>query len=291
MKAIPIKIKNFTRTTTLLDQTPSYHKGILWVYLNGRCNFTCDYCLDGRNSLSGTLDEHPEYLAKLIQLQKDLGFTLVLTGGEPLLSLSTVKNIFNTFNNVPKTIQTNGALTKHVLEIIPLFQPNDWFSISYHQESLDHPNKKKAIEKSIQHLLENNVKVFIQYMCSPENIECMLKQAEQHAKLGCKVSMRRLFEYPSENFLKYQELVSSISTEFWAEDAFFLKEAEFTQPFKAAVIYLDGTIKMVCREEVEIGNLFTGYDLSIIEPHRKKACDSVCHCCSCLWVNSPWGFA
>lgn len=268
-----------------------FHKGILWVYLNGRCNFTCEYCLDDRNSLPGAIDDHPDYISRLVSLQNLLGFSLVLTGGEPMLSFQTVLDIYKAFPHVPKCIQTNGALPDRLAKLMLFCRPHDWFSISYHQETLEQPVKQKAVNRSIDILVEAGLKVHIQFMCSPKNIPMMLEQAAQYGERGCKVSMRRLFEHSPDLFEPYMDKIRKVNSDPWATAAFFLHEDERRQPFNAAVIYLDGTIAMVCSKEIKVGNLYTGYDLTAIEPYRTEMCDRVCHCCSCKWVDYEWGFA
>ena len=267
------------------------HDGVLWIYLNGRCNFSCSYCLDDRNALTGKFDARPDYIERLRELQSLLGYSLVLTGGEPMLSFRAVGEIYRAFAHAPKAIQTNGALTKRIGDVIPLCQRHDWFSISYHQETLDVPASARAVATSIAMLLEAGVNVHVQFMCSPRNITEMLEAAARHAALGCKVSLRRLFDYPPDAFARYRSQIAAANSDGWATDAFFLTKSVRAQPFKAAVVYLDGTIAMVCREEVKIGNLYTGYDLGLLEPHLGRPCTSVCHCCSCLWVDCEWGFS
>src|SRR5690349_11629790 len=80
------------------------HSGLLWIYLNGRCNFTCKYCLDDRNKLIGRAADHPDFVEKLGRLQSELGYCLVFTGGEPLIEIALLLKLFTTFAQVPKTV-------------------------------------------------------------------------------------------------------------------------------------------------------------------------------------------
>jgi hypothetical protein len=267
------------------------HRGIMWVYVNGRCNFTCNYCLDGRNSLTGRIDDHPDYLDRLVRLQAQLGYVVCLTGGEPLLQDRVVADILRAFRGVTKCLQTNGGLTDRLARVLPHLEPHDWVSISWHDETLDHPAKRQAVRNTVALLESLGVRTHLQFMCSPRNVEAMLAAAGEWVARGYRVSLRRLFTDPPEAFAHLRDRMAEVNTEAWATAAFFHDRADLQQPFAAANVHLDGRITMVCQDEVPVGNLYTGYDLGQVTPLLGLPCDTVCHCCSCLWADTEWGFA
>lgn len=268
----------------------SCHSGLIWVYLNGRCNFTCAYCLDGRNNIAGRAATRPDFVDRLAVLQRVLGYSLVFTGGEPLIEFDVLQRLFTAFADVPKTVQTNGSLRKNAEKLLPYFSSLDWLSVSLHDETLQAGNRA-AVDATICSFIKAGRRVLIQLMCSPANTRDMLEHGRRYQSMGCKVNARRLFEYESACYDQHREAIAQSASDPWAEAAFFGTPADMRQPFRAAVVYLDGRIGFVCRGEVPVGNLYTGYDLSLVERHRGAPCDAVCHCCSCLWVHQEWGFA
>jgi MoaA/NifB/PqqE/SkfB family radical SAM enzyme len=267
------------------------HQGVLWVYLNGKCNFECPYCLDGRNNMPGRAASHPEFVPRLAQLRAALGFSLVFTGGEPLIEIDALTELFRTFAHVPKTVQTNGSIAKSMARLAPLCGSRDWISISIHDETYLVEDRRRALEAAIAVARAAGVRIVLQLMCSPANIRVMLARACRFRAEGYRVNMRRLFESEPAEFSQFRNAIEEASSDAWAAPAFFADRWLSVQPYRAAVVYLDGSIRMVCRDEITIGNLFQGYDLSLIDRWRDAPCRSVCHCCSCLWVHQDWGFA
>ncbi|MGF7189252.1 organic radical activating enzyme [Robbsia andropogonis] len=269
----------------------SSHKGIIWVYLNGRCNFTCDYCLDGRNRQSARAAHATNFVTALSSLQVETGYALIFTGGEPLIERDLLKQLFLRFPDVPKAIQTNASLPRSMKTLAPSFSKNDWLAISVHDESHATSERRRNIIETTTIANAHRIPVLFQLMCSPNNITAMLALAKQYRNAGHRTAMRRLFHFDSRFFKAYRNDIAAASSEGWAAPAFFEDHWDVRQPFLALNVRLDGSITAVCREEVEIGNLYTGYDLNLLAPQKGQACDSVCHCCSCLWVHQPSGFA
>ncbi|WP_162787288.1 radical SAM protein [Notoacmeibacter marinus] len=269
-----------------------HHKGFLWVYMNGRCNFRCEYCLDSRFSIPGSIDDYPDFIGRLTILQEKLGYSVILTGGEPMLAPKTVRDVFEAFPDVPKAIQTNGSLTSSTLGLLDFIMPHDWVAISYHDYAGTKPHFERNIHSTITELRKSGKNVLVQLMCTPSNIESMLERSLLYRELGCKVALRRVFEYSAHLYGDRFALIDDSSTESWAAKAFY--ECEWTergQPYLAANVYLDGRIGFVCRDEIIVGNLYGTYDLSLVESGRGQPCDQVCHCCTCLWADRAWGFA
>lgn len=267
------------------------HKGLIWVYLNGRCNFACDYCLDGRNNQPERAADSSRFEDSLTQLQQKTGYTLVFTGGEPLIERDLLRRLFTRMPTTPKAIQTNGSLHSSMKVLAPHFQPHDWLAISLHDESFRSAERLGCIDKTTEIATSHGIPIVFQMMCSPDNLGLMLKRADLYRRQGHRTTMRRLFHYGAECFKDSRAAISAACSEPWGAAAFFEDSWEAGQPFVALNVYLDGTIRGVCREEVTIGNLYSGYDLHLLETHRGQICDSVCHCCSCLWVREASGFA
>ncbi len=276
------------------DQSPRTHpphQGIIWIYLNGRCNFHCDYCLDDRNTLSGRAAEHNNFIERLFELQSKTGYSLVCTGGEPLIELKTLIQIFEAFPTTPKSIQTNGSLISSLQTILPKFGCRDWLSISLHDESYANRTRSTSIPLGAALARSIGVNVLFQLMCTPQNIAAMIDRAETLRAAGYKTALRRIFSHATTDFLQHRNAIETASTEKWAAPAFFADPWLAKQPFKALTIYLNGEIRAICKDEHSLGNLYSSYDLQKLEGIRGENCDEICHCCSCIWVNHPWGFA
>jgi organic radical activating enzyme len=272
------------------DQQP-HHQGLLWVYLNGRCNFACSYCLDGRNKMNGRPALNAQFIEKLHELQSAVGYTLIFTGGEPLIEIELLQRLYKKFTGIPKSIQTNGSLVRNAAQILPYFEPHDWLSISVHDETYANEDRQEAVRSTISLAAQSGVNVFLQLMCSPSNIEFMLTRAEAYTQAGHRVVLRRLFEHEPDRFTTFRGDIERCSTERWAAPAFFGDEWSVQQPFKAMTVYLNGDIAAVCKKEISLGNLYSQYDLGRIASEQGKKCEEVCHCCSCLWATQGWGFA
>ena len=269
----------------------SHHNGLIWVYLNGKCNFTCPYCLDGRNNIEGRQALNERFLEKLHELQSMLGYALIFTGGEPLIEIKLLKALYEKFKNIPKSIQTNGSLTGNAIQILPHFGKHDWLSISIHDDTYAREDKRCAVEATIGHATKAGINIFIQLMCSPSNVNLMLARADTYQAMRHRVALRRLFEYDPCEFARFRERIEQMSTDWWAAPAFFGDPWSATQPFKAMTVYLNGDITAVCKTEIKIGNLYSGYDLKRIDDKLENGCEAICHCCSCIWATQEWGFA
>lgn len=269
----------------------SHHRGLIWVYLNGKCNFSCPYCLDGRNNMAGRPALNDQFIEKLYQLQSSLGYALIFTGGEPLIEIELLKNLYAKFSGVSKSIQTNGSLTQNAAQIISHFESKDWLSISIHDETYATQERWETVRSTISLAAKSGVRVFVQLMCSPSNIELMLFRTQAYKDMGCRVALRRLFEFESHRFVAFRNSIEQNSTEWWAAPAFFGDEWTAQQPFKAMTVYLNGDITAVCKNEIHLGNLYSDYDLEKINKECGKKCEEICHCCSCIWTNQAWGFA
>ncbi|MBZ6383097.1 radical SAM protein [Sphingomonas sanguinis] len=269
------------------------HNGVLWVYVSGSCNFRCAYCIDDRYAIPHNKLDEGLFLDRLDELQRQLQYTIVLTGGEPMAQPRLVHALFDRFSSTAKTVQTNGSLTSATLSLCPKLAPDDWISISYHDFAWRRSKHEKSIDATVEGLLDNGKNVFVQLMCTPDNAVRMSAAAVRFSELGCKVAMRRIHDHTPESFGQVERLLGACGGEDWALPAFFGREHKppRRQPFRAANVYLDGTIGFVCKDEVIIGNLYSGYDLNIVDRYRSLPCDQVCGSCSCLWVSEPWGFA
>ncbi len=267
------------------------HQGLIWVYLNGKCNFTCDYCLDGRNEMPGRAAAFPDFIQKLNELQKTLGYSLIFTGGEPMIEQRLLKQLFITFPHVAKAVQTNAGLPGNARSLFPLFGPADWLSVSIHDESYATHAREAAIARTLEFAQQETIRIQVQLMCSPANIEQMLQRAAVFRQRNYRVAFRRLFHHDARLFRSHRKAIEALSSDFWTAPAFFGDAWCSPQPFEALTVHLNGDLSAVCRTEIRLGNIYSGYDLSRIAPQRNTACDQVCHCCSCLWMQQPWGFA
>lgn len=232
----------------------------MWVYVCGSCNFRSEYCIDNRYSIPHSKIDTPLLLDRLGELQEKLGYTMVLTGGEPMAASNLVHALFDRFPRVTKTIQTNGSLTNAILALTPKLCADGWISISYHDFMWCLEKRETGAEKTVDGLLKAGKNVFIQFMCTPEKTSRMAATAARFRDAWCKVALRRIFSYPPELFPGAKRLIVDSEAEDWALPSFVGRDQAppTRRPFLAANIYLDGTIGFVCEEEVVVGNLYSG---------------------------------
>lgn len=89
----------------------------IYIMLGDKCNFTCKYCIQGKNKkLSTSLQEiiNPEiynFIKKISSTNKN-PVTILFYGGEPLLYFDNIKDIVNKtkYFNVKYQLITNGSL-------------------------------------------------------------------------------------------------------------------------------------------------------------------------------------
>ena len=145
-----------------------HHRGVLWIYVNGRCNMSCVYCLDGRNALPGLVDNRPDFCARLVQLQSELGFTPVFTGGEPLIVPIRLLRCSARSRARPRKPFKRTARCRARWRASPRCRSLSWVSISYIQQTLDTPALARAASESVALLHDRGIRW--SGACSPENV-------------------------------------------------------------------------------------------------------------------------
>ena len=100
-----------------LNQIPNYAV----IYIDGRCNMHCGFCLHAAVDARTTPIISPEKWGSIFKRAKSL-LHLTVTGGEPFLRKDFVRIIDNIILNcnVPRiSIKTNGFYTDRIKEFIP----------------------------------------------------------------------------------------------------------------------------------------------------------------------------
>ena len=122
-----------------LNQIPNYAV----IYIDGRCNMHCGFCLHAAVDARETPIISPEKWGAIFKRAKSL-LHLTVTGGEPFLRKDFVRIIDNIILNcnVPRiSIKTNGFYTDRIKEFIPTLvnkHKNTEFTLSV---SLDGPEE------------------------------------------------------------------------------------------------------------------------------------------------------
>ena len=135
------KINIATRVfkSIVLNQIPNYAV----IYIDGRCNMHCGFCLHAAVDARKTPIISPEKWGSIFKKSKSL-LHLTITGGEPFLRKDFVQIIDNIILNcnVPRiSIKTNGFYTDRIKEFVPTLvkkHKNTEFTLSI---SLDGPEK------------------------------------------------------------------------------------------------------------------------------------------------------
>ena len=135
------KINIATRVfkSIVLNQIPNYAV----IYIDGRCNMHCGFCLHAAVDARKTPIISPEKWGSIFKKSKSL-LHLTITGGEPFLRKDFVQIIDNIILNcnVPRiSIKTNGFYTDRIKEFVPTLvkkHRNTEFTLSI---SLDGPEK------------------------------------------------------------------------------------------------------------------------------------------------------
>ena len=187
-----------------LNQIPNYAV----IYVDGRCNMHCGFCLHAAVDARKTPIISPEKWGSIFKRAKSL-LHLTVTGGEPFLRKDFVKIIDNIILNcnVPRiSIKTNGFYTDRIKEFIPTLvnkHKNTEFTLSV---SLDGPeeihDKVREFKGAYKKVLET-LEVMKVYRSEPNfflRLASVLTKDNKHI-------LQKLFDQTSSWPIDFHELI------------------------------------------------------------------------------------
>lgn len=165
----------------------------LFVYLNNYCNLDCSYCFfNGKTASKLNIKKFKKTLNIFLKIASEPSITIL--GGEPLLNLNELRNIFKISHskNIPVTVFTNGTLiSKSYKELAKKYNVKTVISLDGNKTNNDKLRKFKSSKKSVYQKVVKNLKkldmirsVSVNMVLTPDNLDNFSKNVIHLYKLG-----------------------------------------------------------------------------------------------------------